>query len=167
MIKLFTDARWSSDDWLGEGRRGGGVNGGGGGGLSDVSPMQKVVAEFDEWEMAGGEEEMMVSVGEMLSRFVFGGALSLQEATKATSDLKHALEKYVIYCAIAIYITQTVVDMMNSLSDFFNNLFGGNKVFFNADGNTKLGTVEMTLGASFMGLAVMVRMVIVSKRGQS
>ncbi|PHT86588.1 hypothetical protein T459_08694 [Capsicum annuum] len=55
--------------------------------------MQKVVAEFDDWDMAGGEEEMMVSVGEPLSRVVFGGALSLQEATEATSDLKHALEK--------------------------------------------------------------------------
>ncbi|KAM3323677.1 hypothetical protein P3S67_004828 [Capsicum chacoense] len=32
------------------------VNGGGGGGLSDVSPMQKVVAEFNDWEMTGGEE---------------------------------------------------------------------------------------------------------------
>ncbi|PHT30073.1 hypothetical protein CQW23_30342 [Capsicum baccatum] len=71
------------------------VNGGGRSGLSDVSPMQKVVAEFDDWEMAGGEEEMMVSVGETLSRFVFGGAPSLQEATEATSDLKHALEKYI------------------------------------------------------------------------
>ncbi|PHT27135.1 hypothetical protein CQW23_33263 [Capsicum baccatum] len=54
-----------------------------------------------------------------------------------------------------------------SLSDFFNNLFGGNNVFFNADGSTKLGTVEMILGAYFMGLAVMVMMVIVSKHGRS
>ncbi|PHT55465.1 hypothetical protein CQW23_03951 [Capsicum baccatum] len=36
---------------------------------------------------------MMVSVGEPSPRVVFGGALSLQEATEATSDLKHALEK--------------------------------------------------------------------------
>ncbi|KAM3324365.1 hypothetical protein P3S67_005516 [Capsicum chacoense] len=64
-------------------------------------------------------------------------------------------------------VTQTGVYMMNNLSDFFNNLFGGNKVFFNADGSAKLDAVEMTLGASFMGLVVMVMMVIVSKRNQS
>ncbi|KAM3204914.1 hypothetical protein P3L10_028324 [Capsicum annuum] len=64
-------------------------------------------------------------------------------------------------------VTKIVVDIINSLSDFFNNLFGGNKVFFNADGSAKLGDVETTLGESFMGLAVMVMMVIVSKRGQS
>ncbi|KAM3203003.1 hypothetical protein P3L10_030629 [Capsicum annuum] len=55
--------------------------------------MQKVVAEFNDWEMVGGEEEMMVSVGEPLPRVVFGGAPSLQQATEATADLKHALEK--------------------------------------------------------------------------
>ncbi|KAM3201227.1 hypothetical protein P3L10_033590 [Capsicum annuum] len=64
-------------------------------------------------------------------------------------------------------VTQTLVDTMNSLSEFFSNLFGGNKVFFNIDGSAKLGTVDITLGASFMGLAVMVMMVIISKRGQS
>ncbi|KAM3396152.1 hypothetical protein P3S68_005158 [Capsicum galapagoense] len=273
------------------------VNGGGEGGLSDASAVQKVVTEFDDWEMAGDEEEMMVSVGEPLPRVVFGGAPSLQEATEATSDLKHALEKVYLSGSANEYggscvsgsssspftktcvvsetvvtksapkhamqafrflnetpaapsvvasiacdpnvwnavmqnpalqeflesqktsasfldsdhkidesvadtdsfsqssrrstssksqadesksgnsftdflqnvtrtVTQTVVDMMNSLSDYFNNLFGGNKVFFNADGSAKLGAVETTLGASFMGLAVMVMMVIVSKRGQ-
>ena len=89
------------------------INDGGGEGLSDVSPMQKVVAEFDDWEMAGEEVEMMVSVGEPLPRVVFGGAPSLQEATEATSDLKHALEKYVIYCAIAIYSTLYIVFVDN------------------------------------------------------
>ncbi|KAF3677679.1 hypothetical protein FXO38_03672 [Capsicum annuum] len=181
------------------------VNGGGGGGegLSDVSPMQKVVAEFNDWEMVGGEEEMMVSVGEPLPRVVFGGAPSLQQATEATADLKHALENVVasITCDPNVWnavmqnpalqefldsqkasasfpdsdhkidefvteadsfsqssqmiafskseeeeskfgnsfidflqnvtqiITQTVVDMMNNLSYFFNNLLRGNKVF--------------------------------------
>ncbi|KAM3340509.1 hypothetical protein P3S68_030380 [Capsicum galapagoense] len=209
--------------------------------------------------MAGGEEEMMVSIGELLSRVVFGGVSSLQEVTEATSDLKHALKKvyfsgsankdggscvsgsssspyskacvvtetvvtksvpkhaiqaFSVVASIAYSnykidesvadadsfsqssqrsasskseaeeskfgnsftdflqnvtrtVTQIVVDIINSLSDFFNNLFGGNKVFFNADGSAKLGDVETTLGSSFMGLAVMVMMVIVSKRGQS
>ncbi|KAF3640724.1 putative transcription factor-like [Capsicum annuum] len=59
----------------------------------------------------------------------------------------------------------TDVDSFSHLSDFFNNLFGGNKIFFNTDGSAKLGVVEMTLGASFMGLAVIVMIVIVSKCG--
>lgn len=64
-------------------------------------------------------------------------------------------------------IKQTVVDMMSSLSDYFNNLFGGDKFFMDADGSAKLGAMEKTLGASFMALAVMVMMVVVSKRGLS
>lgn len=65
-------------------------------GASDVSHVQKAVADFDDWEMAGGEEEMMVNHGEPLPRVVFGGAPSLQEATEAATDLKEALEKYSI-----------------------------------------------------------------------
>ncbi|XP_059283750.1 uncharacterized protein LOC132037269 isoform X2 [Lycium ferocissimum] len=256
----------------------------------DVSPVERIVTEFDDWEMAGGEEEMMS--GEPLPRVVFGGAPSLKEATEATSDLKDALQKVYlsepaneyggsclsgsslspfskacagsgvtksvpkhamhafrflnetpaaqsvvasIACDPKVWnavlqnpalqeflesqktsasfpdsweqkidesvadtdsfsqssprsvnskseaeesksgnsftgfwqnIKQTVVDMMNSLSDYFNNLFGGNKIFVNADGSAKFGTVE-TMGASFMALAVMVMMVVVSKRGPS
>ncbi|KAF3632012.1 putative beta-glucosidase 41-like [Capsicum annuum] len=211
--------------------------------------------------MADGEEEMKVSVGEPLPRVVFGGAPSLQEATEATSNLKHALknvsedrnlsfgiaidegdnENVLVYLSgsankdggscvsgsssspyskacvvsetvvtkfapkhamqafrflnespaahvffssssfpdsdykidesivdadsfsqssrrissskseaeeskfgnsfidflqnVTRTVTQTMVDIMNSLSDFFNNLFRGNKVFFNADGS--------------------------------
>lgn len=265
-------------------------------GASDVSHVQKAVADFDDWEMAGGEEEMMVNHGEPLPRVVFGGAPSLQEATEAATDLKEALEKVylsgpaneyggsctsssslssvskacvvsetlvtksvpkhaikafrflnevpaaqVVVASIAsdqnvwnavlqnpalqdfleshktsasspdsdqiinesdadtdtdsVYqsssestfskfepgesksgnsftaffhnIKQTVVDMMSSLSDYFNNLFGGDKFFMDADGSAKLGAMEKTLGASFMALAVMVMMVVVSKRGLS
>ncbi|CAN4104099.1 unnamed protein product [Withania somnifera] len=268
------------------------------GGASDVSVVQKVVAEFDDWEMAGSEEEMMVNLGEPLPRVVFGGAPTLREATEATSDLKDALEKVYlsgpsneyggscttrssllpiskarvvsetvvtksvpkhamqafrflnetpaaqsVVASIAcdpnvwnavlqnpalqeflesqktgassagsnqqtdesvadtdpLYrssprsafpesreeesksgnaftdflqnvkqtVTGTVVDMMNSLSDFFNNLFGGNKIVFDADGSAKFGAMEKTLGTSFLALAVMVMMVVVSKRSQS
>lgn len=61
-------------------------------------------------------------------------------------------------------VTQTVINMMSSLSDYFNNLFGGTKVFIEADGSAKLGAVEKTLGASFIGLAIMAIMVVVLKR---
>ncbi|XP_016482457.1 uncharacterized protein LOC107803284 [Nicotiana tabacum] len=260
----------------------------------DVSPVQKM-SEFDDWEMAGGEEDMMVKSGEPLPRVVFGGAPSLQEATEATSDLKDALEKVYLSPPASDYggscisgssllpfskacvvsetvvtpsapkhaiqafrflsetpaaqsvvasiacdpnvwtavlqnpalqeflvsqktsasfpdsdqkmdesvadtdsfsqssprsafskseaeesksknsftgflqnvkrtVTQTVIDMMSSLSDYFNNLFGGNKVFIEADGSAKLGAAEKTLGASFIGLAIMAIMVVVLKR---
>lgn len=265
------------------------------GGSVDVSSVQKMSSEFDDWEMAGGEENMIAKSGEPLPRVVFGGAPSLQEATEATSDLKDALEKVYlsqpaidyggscisgssllpfskacvvsetvvtssapkhaiqafrflsetpaaqnvvasIACDPNVWtavlqnpalqeflesqktsasfpdsdqkmdesvadtdsfsqssprsafskseaeesksknsftgflqnvkrtVTQTVIDMMSSLSDYFNNLFGGNKVFVEADGSAKLGAVEKTLGASFIGLAIMAIMVVVLKR---
>ncbi|PHT50212.1 hypothetical protein CQW23_09959 [Capsicum baccatum] len=59
----------------------------GGEGLSDMSLMQKVVAEFDDCEMASGEKEIMFSFGKPLPIVVFGGAPSIHEATQATSDL--------------------------------------------------------------------------------
>nr|XP_016453586.1 PREDICTED: uncharacterized protein LOC107777929 [Nicotiana tabacum] len=268
------------------------------GGSVDVSSVQKILSEFDDWEMAGGEEDMIVKSGEPLPRVVFGGAPSLQEATEATSDLKDALEKVYLSQPASDYggscisgssllpfskacvasktvvtpsapkhaiqafrflsetpaaqsvvasiacdpnvwtavlqnpalqeflesqktsekcasfpdldqkmdesvadtdsfsqssprnafskyeaeesksknsftgflqnvthtVTQTVINMMSSLSDYFNNLFGGTKVFIEADGSAKLGAVEKTLGASFIGLAIMAIMVVVLKR---
>ncbi|XP_031106496.1 uncharacterized protein LOC116011117 [Ipomoea triloba] len=61
-------------------------------------------------------------------------------------------------------IRVAVLDMMNCLSDFFQNLFGGYKVFADADGSAKISAVDRALGASFMGLAVMAIMVVVLKR---
>lgn len=61
-------------------------------------------------------------------------------------------------------IKVAVLDMMNCLSDFFQNLFGGSKVFADADGSAKISAVDKALGASFMGLAIMAIMVVVLKR---
>ncbi|XP_019194077.1 PREDICTED: uncharacterized protein LOC109188043 [Ipomoea nil] len=61
-------------------------------------------------------------------------------------------------------IKVAVLDMMNCLSDFFQNLFGGHKVFADADGSAKTSVVDRALGASFMGLAIMAIMVVVLKR---
>lgn len=66
------------------------------------------------------------------------------------------------------HIRVQVVDMMNSLSDTLLNFFGGpmgGESSANADGGGKATFVDKALGASFMGLAVMVIMVVVLKRG--
>ncbi|GER56554.1 hypothetical protein STAS_34284 [Striga asiatica] len=63
-------------------------------------------------------------------------------------------------------IKSTVIDMMNSLSDYFTSFFGGkgvSGVFVNADGTAKLNG-ETVMEASFMGLAVMAILVILLKR---
>lgn len=65
----------------------------------------------------------------------------------------------------------TVVDMMTSLSDYFDALFGGysgdkmrDKVPGDANGKTFSGFVDKALGPSLMGLAVMVIVLVVLKR---
>lgn len=65
-------------------------------------------------------------------------------------------------------IRVAVVEMMSSLSGYFQNIFGspvGGKVPKEADGSDKITLVDTNLGASFMGLAIMVIMVVVLKRG--
>ncbi|KAM7492648.1 hypothetical protein LguiA_035569 [Lonicera macranthoides] len=65
-------------------------------------------------------------------------------------------------------IRLVVVEMMSGLSGYFQNIFGspvGGKVPKEADGSDKISFVHTTLGASFMGLAIMVIMVVVLKRG--
>ncbi|CAL5402877.1 unnamed protein product [Camellia sinensis] len=66
-------------------------------------------------------------------------------------------------------IKTTVVEMMSSLSDYFQNLFGGptpEKVSTEADGSARTSFVDGgVVGASLIGLAVMVMMVVVLKRG--
>ncbi|XP_019183402.1 PREDICTED: uncharacterized protein LOC109178241 [Ipomoea nil] len=57
-----------------------------------------------------------------------------------------------------------VTDMMSNLSDYFQSIFGGDDVYINADGSAKIGAVEKTVGASFLGLAIMVIMVFVLKQ---
>lgn len=64
-------------------------------------------------------------------------------------------------------VKDTVVEMMSSLSDFFQNLFSSayENASMVADGTGKTSYVDRTVGASLMGLAVMVIMVVVLKRG--
>ncbi|CAL1385443.1 unnamed protein product [Linum trigynum] len=61
--------------------------------LSGVAAVQRPVWELDEWEFAGGEEEVMSEPLEPKPRLVFGGPPTYQEAQEATAELKDALEK--------------------------------------------------------------------------
>ncbi|PIN12905.1 hypothetical protein CDL12_14480 [Handroanthus impetiginosus] len=63
-------------------------------------------------------------------------------------------------------IKSAVVDMMSSLSEYFQNFFGGKGtkgVFAKSDGTAKL-SADSFMEASFMGLAVMAILVILLKR---
>ncbi|GFZ12452.1 uncharacterized conserved protein [Actinidia rufa] len=65
-------------------------------------------------------------------------------------------------------VKTTVVDMVTSLSDYFQNIFGGptaGKASADSDGSAGATFVDKAVGASFMGLVVMVIMVVVLKRG--
>ncbi|KAK1391211.1 HEAT repeat-containing [Heracleum sosnowskyi] len=64
---------------------------------------------------------------------------------------------------IVLNMKETVVEMMNSLSDYFQNLFGGTVA---PDGSVVTNTIDKdkAMSASFMGLAVMVLMVVVLDR---
>ncbi|KAL5548190.1 hypothetical protein UlMin_003421 [Ulmus minor] len=54
---------------------------------------QRQVCELEDWEFAGGEEELEMVAGEPMPRVVFGGVPSFQEAKEATVELKDALDK--------------------------------------------------------------------------
>uniref|UniRef100_A0A5B6YW31 Uncharacterized protein n=1 Tax=Davidia involucrata TaxID=16924 RepID=A0A5B6YW31_DAVIN len=265
--------------------------------------VQRPCWEIDDWEFAGGEEDLFMESREQMPRLVFGGAPTLQEAKEATSELKDALEKVYLsspkstggggsliagqesglsllpnseyletkacvasettgshavpknalqafrflnespaaqtvvasiasdpnvwhavlqnealveflqlhktsasfsdmdpivnesaadakfqdlqsplsfhdsrpsqdfgdgFMGFLQKIKLAVVDMMSSLSDYFQNLFGGpatEKISADADGSARNTSMDRALGASFMGLAVMVIMVVVLKRG--
>lgn len=64
---------------------------------------------------------------------------------------------------IVLNMKDTVVEMMNSLSDYFQNLFGCTVA---PDGSVVTNTIDKdkAMSASFMGLAVMVMMVVVLDR---
>ncbi|KAL2472884.1 hypothetical protein Fot_48620 [Forsythia ovata] len=248
--------------------------------------VQRPCLEFDDWEFAGSEEELMVTAGESLPRVVFGGVPSIEEAKEATSELCDVLEKVYLSSpksvgydglliadhhpsssvpssnsqvletkacvtsqstrvsgepmhaiqafrllnessrvqnivasivhdpnvwnavsenqelqqflqsrkngmnlpnqssletgdtssvsgestagsrpkAVFQKIKLTVVDMLSSLSDYFQNFFEVDKASANANGSARLNSLDTALEASFMGLAVMAIMVILFKR---
>lgn len=56
---------------------------------ADVSPMP---VAWDDWEFADGE--LTIASGEPMSRVVFGGVPTFQEAMEATTELKDAIDMY-------------------------------------------------------------------------
>ncbi|PWA79418.1 hypothetical protein CTI12_AA200770 [Artemisia annua] len=64
-------------------------------------------------------------------------------------------------------INVTVVDMMNTITDTFRSLFGSSSkggFVINPDGTAALTAENVAVGASLMGLAIMVITVVVLKR---
>lgn len=62
----------------------------------DVTEAHKATWEMvDDWEFAGGVDDLPAEPAEPMPRVVFGGAPSLEETKEATAELKDALDKYV------------------------------------------------------------------------
>ncbi|KAI7728652.1 hypothetical protein M8C21_006498 [Ambrosia artemisiifolia] len=88
---------------------------------------------------------------------------------EATSESKSASGKgFMDYVEdIKQTITVKVVDMMNALSDTFQSFFVGSpkdEVTVNPDGTAGITMEQATIGATLMGLAIMVISVVVLKR---
>ncbi|KAF5730600.1 hypothetical protein HS088_TW19G00192 [Tripterygium wilfordii] len=65
-------------------------------GSVDIESVQRPSWELDDWEFAGGEEDLTMGTvvdPEPMARVVFGGAPSMNEAKEATNELKDALEE--------------------------------------------------------------------------
>ncbi|XP_076887190.1 uncharacterized protein LOC143537270 [Bidens hawaiensis] len=91
------------------------------------------------------------------------------EKTEATGESKAESGKgFMDYVEkIKQKISVTVVDMMNSLADTFQSFFGWSPkdgVSVNPDGTAGINMEQTVIGASLMGLAIMVISVVVLKR---
>ncbi|MCL7034825.1 hypothetical protein MKW94_026315 [Papaver nudicaule] len=85
-------------------------------------------------------------------------------------DTKHSQASINVFMSSIQNIKFVVMDMMNNVAHFFQDLFGGrgpeNVVSLDGNGNASAASnVDKAIGASFMGLAVMVIMVVLLKRG--
>lgn len=63
------------------------------------STVTKPLIEFENWALAE-EVASSIDVGQPLPRVVFGGPPTLEEAADVTSQLRTALDQYVIYLHI-------------------------------------------------------------------
>ncbi|XP_062077855.1 uncharacterized protein LOC133782539 isoform X2 [Humulus lupulus] len=206
---------------------------------ADVAGIQRQVWEINDWEFAGGEDDMVMGPGEPLPRVVFDAVPSFQEAKEATVELKDALDKSPtvpnhafkafkllstspeaqnVVASIASdrnvwnavlqnpvlkdfmdsnqsiaefqepvfaesfenssdwseaakggnwlmgvlkNVKLSVTEMVSNLSGYFQSIFGPSP---DTKGDAKATFVDMSLGASFMGLATLAVMVILLRR---
>ncbi|KAM0027673.1 hypothetical protein Hdeb2414_s0019g00542921 [Helianthus debilis subsp. tardiflorus] len=94
------------------------------------------------------------------------------DSAQATGESKAAAGKgFMDYVEeIKQNITVTVVDMMNTLSDTFQSFFGGSQkdgVTMNPDGTAGISMEQNIVGATLMGLAIMVISVVLSAHNLS
>lgn len=72
--------------------------------LVDASSVQSASWGINDWEFAGGEEDLATASDESMPRLVFGGVPTMKETQEATSELKDVLDKYVLFINIKFNI---------------------------------------------------------------
>ncbi|CAH9083551.1 unnamed protein product [Cuscuta europaea] len=122
-----------------------------------VNPeLQKFLTTFKSGPCHPGEHNVGVeeSVGENEAPY--------QAASKSVDEPAHTGSGFADFFK---NMKVAVVDMINSLSGYLENIFSeGYNVVASGDGSAKVSGVDKAIGASFMGLAVMVIMVVLLKR---
>ncbi|XAR56623.1 hypothetical protein NMG60_11037176 [Bertholletia excelsa] len=150
--------------------------------LNESTMAQSVVASIasdpNVWNAVMANEVLMdflqsqkSDIDLPLKESVHEGKVVEHQAPKSVDDSSDSMQSADSGNAFMNFLNgmkSTVVKMMSSLSDYFNNLFGGplgEKGTTESDASARATFVDRALGASFMGLAVMVIMVVVLKRG--
>lgn len=67
---------------------------------AEVVPLQSAASwDLDDWEFTDGGD-LIIEAGEPTPRVVFGAVPTLQEAKEATTELKDAIDKYIIFFSV-------------------------------------------------------------------
>ncbi|KAL7143236.1 hypothetical protein ABFS83_08G178300 [Erythranthe nasuta] len=152
--------------------------------LLHESPMAKnVVASIacdpNVWNAVRQNQELQGFLQSQGACLVFSDENSYTELAEDSEPIDHSTPKSIgsssenceagptnVFTNVFQKIKNSVVDMMSSLSDYFQSFFGGkggNGVTLNSDGTANL-SAERVMEASFMGLAIMAILVILLKR---
>ncbi|KAL6199271.1 hypothetical protein ACLB2K_029057 [Fragaria x ananassa] len=90
-------------------------------GVIEKQRVEATVDDFVDWQVVGGEDELVMSAGESMPRVVFGPAPSFKEAKEATAVLKDALDKaYLSSPKITELEEPTAADKVSGQSLFSN-----------------------------------------------
>ncbi|KAL8046465.1 hypothetical protein ABFX02_08G179000 [Erythranthe guttata] len=153
--------------------------------LLHESPMAKnVVASIacdpNVWNAVRQNQELQGFLQSQGASLVFSDENSYTELAEDSEPIDHSTPKSVdssssengeagpanVFTNVFQKIKNSVVDMMSSLSDYFQSFFGGkggNGVTLNSDGTANF-SAETVMQGSFMGLAIMAILVILLKR---